>query len=172
MPKVGRKSIGCAAGVLIVILVVVGVIVVRSIQLSQAPTQPIAFSHIVHAQANRIDCLFCHRDAATGQAATVPAVEQCMFCHSVVAVGRPEIQKLRSAWQRQQPINWVRVHRLPDLAHFYHYPHIQAGFDCSVCHGQVQQMAQVRQVRALNMGDCVGCHRQYNAVAECGKCHY
>ena len=172
MPRVAPKLIGCAGVVLILIVAVIAVVVFRIIQMNQAPTQPIEFSHAVHSGAVRIECVFCHRGAATGAAALLPSVEQCMFCHSVVGRGRPEVEKVRSAWDQKQPITWVRVHRLPDLVHFFHYPHIQSGFDCSTCHGNVQQMARVRQVRSLNMGDCVGCHRQNNAATECGKCHY
>lgn len=147
--------------------------------LKPAPTQPVQFTHSTHAGDLGIDCLFCHRNAAQGAAATVPAVEQCMFCHRVVNPGQrgmeqvsPEINKVVEAYNTGQPINWVRVHRVPDHVQFMHAPHIRAGFECSTCHGQVETMVKVAQVRPLSMGDCVNCHRQYNAPTDCAVCHY
>ena len=156
----------------------------------QAPTEPIAFDHSVHAGQVGIDCTFCHRDTNTGGAiggmtAGLPDVQQCMFCHSGVAqstLGAPgfgmdksqaqaELDKVRMAWQQQQPIDWERVHRMPDHVRFTHEPHIQAGFQCSTCHGEVASMGQVVQVRPLNMGDCIACHRQNGAQTECATCH-
>ncbi|MSQ23238.1 MAG: molecular chaperone [Chloroflexi bacterium] len=155
-----------------------------------APKEPIAFDHSVHVQQVGLDCTFCHRNTATGGAiggmtAGIPDVQQCMFCHSAVAtssVGAPgfkmdsaqaqaEIDKVRHAWQQQRAIDWERVHRLPDHVRFTHEPHIQAGFDCATCHGDVGSVGQVVQVRSLNMGDCVGCHRANAALTECATCH-
>jgi hypothetical protein len=154
------------------------------------PTEPIAFDHSVHAGQAGIDCTFCHRETATGGAiggmtAGIPDVQQCMFCHSAVAqstVGagglgldqakaQSEIDKLRQTWQQQRTIDWERVHRMPDHVRFVHEAHIKAGFTCETCHGQVQNMGQVVQVRALNMGDCIACHRQNGANTECATCH-
>jgi hypothetical protein len=140
-----------------------------------APVQPVAFYHSIHATTLKLDCQFCHRGAATGPAATVPAVEQCMFCHSVVTgsgAQAAEIAKVRAAWDQKQPIDWVRVTQMPDHVHFVHSAHIQRGFDCTVCHGNVAQMQQVAQVRSLRMGDCVACHRANNGPTDCFKCHY
>lgn len=145
-----------------------------------APKQPVAFSHQTHVQKAGIDCLFCHRLADKGRAATVPALEQCMFCHAIITGEgsdrgpwvAQEIAKVRTAYEQGQPIRWNRVHRLPDHVKFVHEAHIRAGFTCSTCHGDVGSMAQVRQVRSLRMGDCVGCHRQYGGPTDCAACHY
>ena len=142
-----------------------------------APTQPIAFQHTVHVTGLQLDCQFCHRGAATGPNSWVPSVELCMGCHSTVTAAAnspeaPEIAKVRQAWATQQPIQWMMVTQLPDHVHFVHQPHIQAGFDCSVCHGNVGQMQVVSQVRSLRMGDCIACHRQNGATTDCFKCHY
>ncbi|HEV8638617.1 MAG TPA: cytochrome c3 family protein [Chloroflexota bacterium] len=136
------------------------------------PAEPLLFDHSIHTRVAGIECVFCHRSAAKGFSAGYPDVEQCMFCHSVVGAGQPEIEKVRTAWINQQPITWERIHRLPDHVHFVHEAHIKAGFDCATCHGDVRQMSQVVQARRLNMGDCVDCHRQYNAPTECVACHY
>jgi hypothetical protein len=153
---------------------------------SQGPEQPIAFPHTVHVQQAGIDCQFCHRTVSTDETAGIPAVQQCLFCHDFQRIDgsmsdRPaaqvEIAKLRTAFYGDdtsdpQPINWVRVHRLPDSVQFLHSPHIQAGFTCSTCHSDVASMEKVKQVRNLKMRDCVDCHRQNNAPTDCATCHY
>ncbi len=153
---------------------------------AEGPKQPIAFPHTVHVQQAGLDCQFCHRTVSTDEAAGIPAVAQCMFCHDFLRIdgsqsGSPtaeeEISKLHAAFRgvdgtAPQPIDWVRVHRLPDHVQFLHQPHIQAGFSCSTCHGDVGAMEQVKQVRNLKMRDCVDCHRQNNAPTDCATCHY
>jgi hypothetical protein len=143
-----------------------------------APGQPIAFDHQVHSQVVGLDCAFCHRTAHQDEAAGLPDVEQCMFCHVVVdrtVAGGPNaasIETLQSLWMQQQPIDWLRVHRLPDHSRFPHEAHVQAGLACATCHGEVDQMGQVIQTRSLKMGDCVACHQQTAAPTDCGVCHY
>ena len=148
-----------------------------------------------------LDCTFCHRNADKGPAATIPTVQQCMFCHSQVKGTLPTAQVqigiLRDASQAGQAIDWLRVHRLPDHVQFVHDVHIRflmanpdnivnastalaqlpdgtvnAAQTCSTCHGAVETMVKVKQVRALKMGDCVDCHRQQNAPTDCAICHY
>lgn len=115
-----------------------------------------------------MDCLFCHRTVDTDEAASFPAVQQCMFCHQVVKKDSPEVAKLVAASENGEPINWVRVHRLPDHVQFVHEAHIRFFAEknnvapsqvCSTCHGQVDEMKVAVQVRNLKMGDCVNCHR-------------
>src|SRR5581483_881368 len=148
-----------------------------------APKEPIHFDHSVHVQTAGLDCTFCHRTTAIGATAGYPDVQQCMFCHQVIASttasnaslttaeAQDSLDKIRQAWQQQQPVNWERVHRIPDHVRFLHEAHINAGFQCSTCHGDVGSMSQVVQVRPLNMGDCVGCHRDNGAPTECATCH-
>jgi hypothetical protein len=136
-----------------------------------APSQPIDFDHRIHVQVAGLDCGFCHRLANVSATAGYPDVQQCMFCHSVVGQGVEEIEKVRRAWASQTAIDWVRVHRMPDHVGFVHEAHIQRGFPCSTCHGDVGDMGVARQVRPLNMGDCVDCHRQNGAPTECATCH-
>jgi Cytochrome c7 and related cytochrome c/Class III cytochrome C family len=148
-----------------------------------APKEPIHFDHSVHIQTAGLDCTFCHRTTAIGATAGYPEVQQCMFCHQAIsqftvqATGlsqseaQDSLDKIRAAWQQQQPVNWERVHRMPDHVRFLHEAHINAGFDCATCHGDVGHMGQVVQVRTLNMGDCINCHRANNAPTECATCH-
>jgi hypothetical protein len=136
-----------------------------------AAQQPVLFDHHLHVEVAGIQCGFCHRGSSTGPSAGLPDVQQCMACHGVIGQGNPEIEKLRQAWIRQQPIDWQRVHQLPDHVQFTHEAHIQAGVSCATCHGEVGQMQQIQQVRPLTMNDCVECHKQNNAPTECGVCH-
>ncbi len=160
---------------ILVLVVVAGILIYGQVVTRSGPAQPIAFSHVPHIQNDSIDCTFCHRNVTKGAAATVPAVEQCMFCHKVVGeqsgVTTAAIKDVQNAWLNKQVIDWVRVHRMPDHVRFLHEPHIRAGFECATCHGDVGNMKQVSQYRILNMGDCIGCHRQNNAPTECTICH-
>ena len=57
------------------------------------------------------------------------------------------------------PIEWVRVHNLPDFVYFDHRPHIARDVACETCHGPVQSMERMRQEATLSMGWCLDCHR-------------
>ncbi len=136
-----------------------------------APTQPIPFSHKVHAGVNKIPCLYCHSSAERSRHATVPAGNVCMNCHIVVATDKPNVQKLASLYQAGQVVPWVRVHRLPDHVYFPHKWHVAKGIACQQCHGAVETMDVVKQVQPLKMGWCITCHRQNKATQECSACH-
>lgn len=124
-----------------------------------SPEQPIPFSHKIHAGDNKIACLYCHSNAERSRHATVPGVGVCMNCHSVVKTDSPWIQKVKAAYDAKQPIEWVRVHELPDYVYFNHKRHLAKGVKCENCHGDVQAMDQVYQASALTMGWCMECHR-------------
>ena len=147
----------------------------------EGPDQPIAFPHTVHVQQLGLDCTFCHRNVTQGAAATIPAVTLCMTCHKTVGDDNTEVEKLRGFFDEGRPIDWVRVHRVPDHVHFVHDAHIRffserdgvpASAVCSTCHGDVGAMTKVKQVRSLKMGDCVDCHRDNGAPTDCTTCHY
>jgi hypothetical protein len=123
------------------------------------PTQPIAFSHAVHAGQLGMDCLYCHGNAEVSKHATVPSVDSCMGCHSIVRTDRPEIVKLRQYYENGQPVPWVRIHSLPDHAYFNHAQHVGAGVACQTCHGEIQTMEVVKQWVDTSMGWCMTCHR-------------
>lgn len=128
------------------------------------PEQPIAFSHAVHAGHNEMDCQYCHTGAEKSRHAGVPPSSVCMNCHTHVKTDSPEIQKLAESVKSGKPIEWVRVHRLPDHAWFNHANHVTAGLKCQTCHGPVEQMVRVEQVETMTMGWCLDCHRK--TVAE------
>jgi len=151
------------------------------------PEQPIFYSHKVHAGVNQISCLYCHSFATQGKHANIPSVNVCMNCHMAIKEytgtagnlvredgtpvnGTAEIQKLYSyaGWNPDtrtytgngKPIEWVRIHNLPDHVFFSHAQHTNAGkVQCQTCHGPIQQMDEVRQFAPLSMGWCVNCHR-------------
>ncbi len=137
-----------------------------------APDQPIDFPHTVHAGTLNLDCTFCHRSVEEEPYAGLPALEQCMFCHNVVQPeASTQIPLLLEAWNNYESVNWTKVHNLPDHVKFVHEAHINAGFECSTCHGDVQNMTQIKQVRDLRMDDCVQCHLANEAPIDCTTCH-
>jgi mono/diheme cytochrome c family protein len=152
------------------------------------PEQPIAFSHALHAGENQIDCNYCHSSARHSKHSGIPSANVCMNCHMYVdgseitddagnlkydGEGSPEIAKIYAAigWDsenreyiedyEQQPIKWVRIHNLPDLAYFNHSQHVSAAqLECQECHGPVETMEEVYQYSELTMGWCINCHRE------------
>jgi mono/diheme cytochrome c family protein len=148
------------------------------IQQGYAPTQPIAYSHALHAGTLEIECQYCHTGVEIGKSANIPSANICMNCHTHVqnVQGKegvsPEIQKIYNAVDNNQPIEWVRVHNLPDLAYFNHSQHVVVGeVECQTCHGPIQEMEVVGQHSALTMGWCIDCHRQTEITTE-GNAYY
>jgi hypothetical protein len=132
-----------------------------------APDQPIKFSHLIHSGENEIDCKYCHFTADYSQSANIPSNNVCLNCHNVVRTGTNsgsfEINKIHKAVATGQPIEWIRIHKLPDHSVFNHAQHVNAGqLDCAECHGEVETMHIVRQVEDLSMGWCLDCHRTTN----------
>jgi len=129
------------------------------------PEQPVWFSHKIHAEQNKIDCNYCHSSVEKGKSAGIPSTQLCMNCHNVVRSGKitgtVEIAKVLESWETGKPIEWIRIHNLPDHVYFNHAQHVQVGkLDCAECHGQVEKMDEVMQVHDLSMGWCLECHRK------------
>lgn len=129
-----------------------------------APLQPIKFSHKVHAGENQTDCFYCHSTAEYSKSAGIPSANVCINCHIIVREGsnsgKFEIDKIHQAVDNNIPIEWNRVHNLPDHVYFNHAQHVGAGkLDCAECHGQVEEMNVLRQHADLSMGWCLDCHR-------------
>lgn len=136
-----------------------------------APEQPIPFSHKIHAGDNQIPCLYCHINADKGRVATVPSLNICMNCHSVVKIDSPYIQKLKEHYEKNEPVEWVKVFDQPDFVYFNHRAHLAKGTACETCHGDVKNMTRIEQVETLNMGFCIDCHRKKEAAIDCYVCH-
>ena len=148
----------------------------------EGPVQPIFFSHVIHAGSMQIGCQYCHSNARRSSTAGVPSVERCMGCHKIVAnQGNPQVEKLKGYWERQEPIPWVRIFKVPEYAQFPHKPHVASGLQCQTCHGRIEAMEQVAAVTGqsivndlqnlagipnkppkLTMGWCIECHRTVN----------
>uniref|UniRef100_UPI0032DEAEC7 cytochrome c3 family protein n=1 Tax=Mucilaginibacter sp. Bleaf8 TaxID=2834430 RepID=UPI0032DEAEC7 len=136
------------------------------------PVQPIAYSHELHAGVMKINCQYCHSSAYKGRNATIPSLNVCMNCHKVVKTESPEIHKIYDALgydpqtqkydtTKARPIQWVRIHNLPDFAYFNHSQHVKvAGIECQRCHGPVQTMKEVYQYSPLTMKWCIQCHKR------------
>jgi hypothetical protein len=142
------------------------------------PVQPIKFSHQLHAGLNKIDCQYCHSGAFSSKNASIPSLNVCMNCHNYVTASEkyagktsPEIMKIYTALDYNQdtkqygentkPVEWIRIHNLPDLAYFNHSQHVSvASIECQKCHGPIQTMEEVYQYSPLTMKWCINCHRQ------------
>ena len=152
------------------------------------PVQPIYYSHKVHAGTNQINCLYCHGGAEQGKHANIPSVNICMNCHKAIQEykgekifdeegkevdGTAQIKELykyagfnpaKSAeWDasKAKPIEWVKIHNLPDHVYFNHSQHTKAGkVQCQTCHGEITAMGEVKQFAELSMGWCINCHRE------------
>lgn len=159
--------------------------------------QPIDFPHRVHVETYKLDCQYCHTEARRSEYAGLPSVARCMGCHRITAADRPEIKKLAEYAQKQQPIPWVRVYKMPEFTYFPHKAHVRAQVKCQTCHGPVETMTTVGAVTGprltndllhlvglrpaappLTMGWCIQCHRTENAARglkaplDCVACHH
>ena len=140
----------------------------------EGPDQPIAFPHPTHVEQLGLDCTFCHRNVTKGAAATIPAVSLCMTCHRVVGEGKPGVEILRAAFDEGQPIDWIRVHRLPDHVHFVHEAHINAFSGQKTVVKKITDPAtQIRLVDARNVspGASVGAVIDVAVSKVCTICH-
>ncbi len=204
------------------------------------PTQPIKFSHAIHAGQQKIDCQYCHDGARRSKHSNIPAANTCMNCHRAIKVGsldgtaeltkiyasigfdpstdkyienydqmsREDIERIYKKWiadnyveqkgtidrigektiedqwdgivkaltnketgddQIAGPIEWTRIHNLPDHVYFNHSQHVAVGqLACQTCHGKVEEMTVVAQFAPLSMGWCINCHRQTEIKFEGG----
>ncbi|MEO0897709.1 MAG: c-type cytochrome [Bacteroidota bacterium] len=176
----------------------------RTVGLHQGymPEQPIKFSHALHAGENQINCKYCHTGTTKSKSAWIPTANVCMNCHMQIQegpkYGKEEIAKIYEAvgWDPDKgdytnpakPVEWIRIHNLPDHAYFNHAQHVVVGnLECQECHGPVETMEVVYQYSDLGMGWCINCHRNEKVkvlgedteytVADmgglnCARCHY
>ncbi len=125
-----------------------------------APEQPVEYSHRLHAGQLGMDCRYCHNWVEVSAHANVPPTQTCMNCHNQVKTQSLKLLPVRESWATGRPIEWVKVHHLPDYAHFSHAIHVNNGVGCETCHGRIDEMEVVQQVSSLSMGWCLECHRQ------------
>jgi hypothetical protein len=121
--------------------------------------QPVQFSHKHHSGDDGIDCRYCHTSVETSASAGMPSTQICMNCHSQIWADSPYLEPVRESARTGKPIEWTRVHDLPDYVYFNHSIHINKGVGCSTCHGNVAQMPLMYQASSLQMEWCLACHR-------------
>jgi len=121
--------------------------------------QPVPFSHQHHVGGLGIDCRYCHVSVEVSSFAGVPPTEVCMNCHRQIWADADMLRPVRESFQTGVPIQWRRVHALPDFTYFDHAIHVRKGVGCVTCHGRVDRMPLVWQAESLQMEWCLGCHR-------------
>ena len=124
-----------------------------------AREQPIQFSHERHVAGNGIDCRYCHTSVEESSFAGIPPTKTCMNCHSQIFSASPYLEPVRESFRSDRPIQWTRVHDLPDFVYFDHSIHVNKGVGCTTCHGQVDRMPLMWQEQSLQMEWCLDCHR-------------
>ncbi|MCA9282024.1 MAG: cytochrome c3 family protein [Phycisphaeraceae bacterium] len=170
------KVVG-AVGALATVSVVAGVtyyFTPKFWEVGYEPVQPVSYSHKIHVQQLGIDCRYCHSHVEESPHANIPDTQTCMNCHTGdVATSTSYLNsrlweshkdnanliKVRSAAASGEPIEWRRVHKLPDYVYFNHSAHVNTGISCVSCHGRVDTFAIVRQEHSLSMSWCLSCHR-------------
>jgi hypothetical protein len=124
-----------------------------------SPIQPVPYSHKLHAGELGMDCYYCHYTADKSGYAAIPPTQVCMNCHVRVKPTSPRLSKVRESYETGEPVPWVRIHKLADFVFFNHQAHVTAGVSCVSCHGRIDQMVEVKQMKPLNMAWCLDCHR-------------
>jgi cytochrome c551/c552 len=117
-------------------------------------------------------CMNCHK-----QISEYTGTEKLITAEGKEIDGTAEIHKLYeyAGWDPEKkdykrdengnilakPIEWVKIHNLPDHVYFNHSQHVAVGeIQCQQCHGEIHDMHEVYQAAPLSMGWCVNCHRQ------------
>ena len=121
--------------------------------------QPVQFSHKHHVGDDGIDCRYCHQTVETTASAGMPSTQTCMNCHSQLWADSPYLEPVRASFRDNKPIEWERVHDLPEYTYFNHSIHVAKGVGCSTCHGSIDKMPAVYQENTLQMEWCIACHR-------------
>ena len=169
MPQLfGRTANTLARASLLVVLLGVagGLLLADQIQKSPYVTevelikdQPVPFTHQHHVSGLGIDCRYCHTSVEDSSYAGIPPTATCMNCHSQMWSDSPMLAPVREAYKNDKPIEWVRVHDLPEFVYFNHSIHVKKGIGCASCHGRVDEMPITWKTKTLYMGFCLECHR-------------
>lgn len=202
-----RRSVRILAGALSLAVAAALAYLFSNVRKGYAPRQPIAFRHTrmagapvwetnekgekVNVGGFGIPCLYCHTMPYKGRHATIPSTAVCMNCHATVGLSKEWVLKTKEYWDRGEPIQWVKVHNLPDFVYFDHSAHLNAKdaqgrpklpttdaegrpmVVCQNCHGKVEAMEIVSVQNSFNMQWCLDCHRkaEMKAATDCVVCH-
>ena len=131
----------------------------KNFQVGYAPTQPVPYSHRLHAGQMGMDCRYCHANVEVAAHAMIPPTQTCMGCHAIVKSASARLAPVRASWESDKPVEWVHINHLPDHQYFNHSAHVAVGVGCVTCHGRIDQMEVVRADQPMNMGWCMDCHR-------------
>jgi hypothetical protein len=127
------------------------------------PSQPVPFSHQIHAGQLGLDCRYCHSFVEASGHANVPTNQTCINCHGPgkgnIKSNSPKLAKVIAAAETGKPIEWVKIHKAPDYVYFNHSAHLNRGISCQSCHGRIDQMEVVHHAEPQSMGWCLDCHR-------------
>ncbi len=121
--------------------------------------QPIPFSHDHHVGEIGLDCRYCHSSVEVSRSAGIPSSQLCMNCHNELFADAEMLEPLRASVSENKPIEWNRVHDMPDYVYFDHSIHLTKGIGCASCHGPVDEMPLMRKTESMTMRWCVDCHR-------------
>lgn len=124
-----------------------------------APTQPVAFSHKIHAGQLGMDCRYCHTHVEESPHSNVPTSQVCQSCHTQIKANSPLLAEVRQSWATGEAIEWERIHKVPEYVYFNHSIHVKRGVSCVSCHGKINEMTVVYHDQPLSMGWCLECHR-------------
>jgi hypothetical protein len=130
--------------------------------------QPVAFSHLRHAEAK---CADCHVTAAKSDRAGLPQADRCMLCHAGLKTENAELAKVAAMAKAGAAIKWVRAYRVPEYVFFSHREHLKAKLECTECHGPVATREVLAQEISTSMTACMNCHAARKVSNECGFCH-
>jgi hypothetical protein len=123
------------------------------------PVQPVPYSHKFHAGDLGLDCRYCHTSVEVSSVSIIPPTNTCMNCHSLIKTESEKLAPVRESFNTGTPLEWIKVHNLPDFVYFNHSVHVSAGVGCISCHGNIAEMEVVIQEEPLSMGWCLECHR-------------
>src|SRR4029077_5015380 len=104
-------------------------------------------------------CVYCHTNVERSPHTTVPDSQTCMNCHQTIKSNSPVLSKVRESHDKRLPVEWKRVHLLPDYAFFNHAQHVDRGVGCVSCHGQVNELPVITHEKPLSMMWCLHCHK-------------
>jgi hypothetical protein len=169
MPQIFHRSANTLskvslAGILLLVggLIGLAMLLGRSSYVTRAQEyveQPVQFSHLHHVLDDGIDCRYCHTSVETSSFAGIPPTKTCMNCHSQIWQSAPILEPVRASFREDKPMQWIRVHDLPDFVYFNHSIHVKKGMGCETCHGRIDQMPLTKQQNSLQMEWCINCHR-------------
>ncbi len=152
-------AVGVAGGLVYIVFVAAYGASPKTTDVGYAPLQPVEYQHSMHGGELGMDCRYCHNTVERSAHAAIPPTQTCMNCHKLINVESTKLLVVRESYATGMPIEWVRVHDLPDYVYFDHSAHLRAGVGCVSCHGRVDKMDVVYQAETLSMGWCLDCHR-------------